>query len=53
MIHGPTNKTLSLKLQKQLKALERSENHVAFGVMLDEIGFRINEPKKRRQRRIK
>jgi hypothetical protein len=42
---------MSLKLRKQLKALERKEKHVFFGIMLEEVAQRINTPKQRRNRK--
>jgi hypothetical protein len=45
------DKMVSIKLFKQLKALERKEKLVAFSLMLDEVSKRINMPIKRRMRR--
>lgn len=34
---------LSVKLQKELKSLEKKPKHVAFGVLLDEVYKRISK----------
>lgn len=42
---------MSVKLWKQLKALERKEKAVLFGFTLDEVAQRVNTPKKQRVRK--
>lgn len=39
---------ISAKLAKQMKKLERKPKQVAFGLFLDELGTKLNEPKRRR-----